>query len=201
MKELVDYLYSEIGISDRVILEKDIILHRLLCHISNNNYFMKTFVFKGGTCLIKCYYGYYRFSEDLDFTWADQQIFEGKSQKEIRKLLSKEINRLALIIELFANKNNFDFKGTKSDKRYIELGGSNKFATFKIWYKSEILNLEQFIKIQINFMDVFKYPFKMREAKSILDKISPVEFEFLFPEESKQLLTNPKIRCYDINEI
>ena len=30
-----------------------------------------TWIFKGGTCLRKCYYETYRFSEDLDFTVVD----------------------------------------------------------------------------------------------------------------------------------
>src|SRR5450759_853385 len=31
-----------------------------------------TWVFKGGTCLKKCYFETYRFSEDLDFTLSDE---------------------------------------------------------------------------------------------------------------------------------
>jgi predicted nucleotidyltransferase component of viral defense system len=30
-----------------------------------------SWIFKGGTCLRKCYYETYRFSEDLDFTVVD----------------------------------------------------------------------------------------------------------------------------------
>jgi predicted nucleotidyltransferase component of viral defense system len=32
----------------------------------------KNFLFKGGTCLMKNYLGYFRFSEDVDFAWKDQ---------------------------------------------------------------------------------------------------------------------------------
>jgi predicted nucleotidyltransferase component of viral defense system len=31
----------------------------------------QNFIFKGGTCLKKCYFEDYRFSEDLDFTLLD----------------------------------------------------------------------------------------------------------------------------------
>ena len=45
-------------------VEKDIILHQMLADLSREKYFANNFLFKGGTCLIKCYLGYYRFSED-----------------------------------------------------------------------------------------------------------------------------------------
>ena len=38
--------------------------------------------FKGGTCLRKCYYGNYRFSEDLDFT-----LTSGSSRADLEKML------------------------------------------------------------------------------------------------------------------
>ena len=38
-----------------------------------NPTFQETWVFKGGTCLKKCYFENYRFSEDLDFTLRDEK--------------------------------------------------------------------------------------------------------------------------------
>ena len=78
MKKLIDYISSELKISNKALLEKDIILHNILCILEEDDFFRKNFVFKGGTCLTKCYLGYYRFSEDLDFTWTDQKLFEAK---------------------------------------------------------------------------------------------------------------------------
>jgi predicted nucleotidyltransferase component of viral defense system len=40
----------------------------LLAGIFNNALLTTEWVFKGGTCLKKCYFETYRFSEDLDFT-------------------------------------------------------------------------------------------------------------------------------------
>jgi len=51
-----------------VIIEKDYVLGWILAGISNNLSFSESWVFKGGTCLKKCYFKDYRFSEDLDFT-------------------------------------------------------------------------------------------------------------------------------------
>jgi len=53
------------------IVEKDYVLGWLLAGISHHEAISKHWVFKGGTCLKKCYFETYRFSEDLDFTLLD----------------------------------------------------------------------------------------------------------------------------------
>jgi predicted nucleotidyltransferase component of viral defense system len=53
------------------IIEKDYLLGWLLAGIANDPALRDTWVFKGGTCLRKCYYETYRLSEDLDFTVID----------------------------------------------------------------------------------------------------------------------------------
>ena len=50
------------------IVEKDYVLGWLLAEINQHRTFHKKWIFKGGTCLKKCYFETYRFSEDLDFT-------------------------------------------------------------------------------------------------------------------------------------
>lgn len=50
------------------IIEKDFALGWILAAIAADPDLSSTWVFKGGTCLRKCYYETYRFSEDLDFT-------------------------------------------------------------------------------------------------------------------------------------
>lgn len=53
---------------DAGVVEKDYVLGWLLAGIANEPELARSWVFKGGTCLRKCYYETYRFSEDLDFT-------------------------------------------------------------------------------------------------------------------------------------
>ena len=53
------------------IVEKDYVLGWLLAGIHANTTLTDIWVFKGGTCLKKCYFETYRFSEDLDFTLRD----------------------------------------------------------------------------------------------------------------------------------
>ncbi|MGO8956484.1 MAG: nucleotidyl transferase AbiEii/AbiGii toxin family protein [Streptosporangiaceae bacterium] len=50
------------------VIEKDYVLGWLLAGIGRHPALADTWVFKGGTCLRKCYYETFRFSEDLDFT-------------------------------------------------------------------------------------------------------------------------------------
>ena len=54
------------------ILERDYLLSWILAGISQSESLRESLVFKGGTALKKCYFGDYRFSEDLDFS-----AFEG----------------------------------------------------------------------------------------------------------------------------
>lgn len=53
------------------VVEKDYVLGWILTAIAADKKLSKQWVFKGGTCLKKCYYETYRFSEDLDFTLLD----------------------------------------------------------------------------------------------------------------------------------
>ena len=50
------------------VLERDYLLSWILAGITQIEPLQHTLVFKGGTALKKCYFGDYRFSEDLDFS-------------------------------------------------------------------------------------------------------------------------------------
>ena len=54
------------------VIEKDYVLGWLLAGIFRNPTLASAWHFKGGTCLKKCYFETYRFSEDLDFTLSDR---------------------------------------------------------------------------------------------------------------------------------
>ena len=53
------------------IVEKDYVLGWALAGIYQQAALAESWIFKGGTCLKKCYFETYRFSEDLDFTLTD----------------------------------------------------------------------------------------------------------------------------------
>lgn len=81
--DLLAYAGRKTEIKQAELLEKDMLLHLLLKELTADQHFRENYVFKGGTCLIKCYLGYYRFSEDLDFSYTRQEEFKGKSEKQI----------------------------------------------------------------------------------------------------------------------
>lgn len=58
---------TQTGMQSHVI-EKDYVLGWLIAGINQHPVIGVDWVFKGGTCLKKCYFETYRFSEDLDFT-------------------------------------------------------------------------------------------------------------------------------------
>lgn len=62
---------DETGLTPQVV-EKDYVLGWLLAAVNANSILSDSWVFKGGTCLKKCYFETYRFSEDLDFTLQDE---------------------------------------------------------------------------------------------------------------------------------
>jgi predicted nucleotidyltransferase component of viral defense system len=66
-RAVLDERVREWGLRDDVV-EKDYVLGWLLWGIGANKSLGDSWVFKGGTCLKKCYIETYRFSEDLDFT-------------------------------------------------------------------------------------------------------------------------------------
>jgi predicted nucleotidyltransferase component of viral defense system len=55
------------------VVEKDYVLGWMLAGIYAHPALQDSWVFKGGTCLKKCFFETYRFSEDLDFTLTDER--------------------------------------------------------------------------------------------------------------------------------
>lgn len=198
-KDFVNEVAKQNRIEQTDLLEKDLILHQILTDLSHNDFFSKNFLFKGGTCLTKCYLGYYRFSEDTDFTWKDQTIFDAKSQKKIRGILSEIIDRTGKLFEEISTNRQLDFRCEKHNNHYVELGGSNKICTFKIWYQSEVLNRESFMKVQINFVEKLHFKPHKAELNALPSKKSE-ELTFLFPEY-KEYLQPISFDVYDIHEI
>lgn len=73
-QEILDQA-GELGLSPQVV-EKDYVLGWMLAGIHAHPVIGQSWVFKGGTCLKKCYFETYRFSEDLDFTVSDPAHLE-----------------------------------------------------------------------------------------------------------------------------
>jgi len=200
-KELIDFISKRLKIVRRDLIEKDILLSKILFHLVQDKDFSQNYAFKGGTCLIKCYLGYYRFSEDMDFTYLNQKDFVGKSKNQLREIMSEKINLLGKLIENIVKKLDLDFKIDKENKKYLQFGGSNAFVTFKIWYYSQELERETFVKIQVNHIEKLNYPIKELNAEFIVPKNLEKDFSFIASEDAEILLKPIKIKAYDLKEI
>lgn len=122
MIDFVDKISELKGIKRKEMIEKDVLLHLILSDLSKERFFSENLLFKGGTCLIKNYIGYLRFSEDIDFTWKDQSRFAGKTGSQINRDLSGIIEKTGRILEKIAGNRGLDFKWDKEDRysKYIE---------------------------------------------------------------------------------
>ena len=73
------------------VVEKDYVLGWVLWGISKDPQLSETWVFKGGTCLKKCFIETYRFSEDLDFTVLENGPVE---QDDVLEALARVLDRV-----------------------------------------------------------------------------------------------------------
>ena len=65
------------------VVEKDYVLGWMLAGIYAHPDISGSWVFKGGTCLKKCWFETYRFSEDLDFTLTDAEHLDQTFLKRV----------------------------------------------------------------------------------------------------------------------
>lgn len=89
------------------VVEKDYVLGWMLAGIYGHEELAENWVFKGGTCLQKCFFETYRFSEDLDFTLRDEahldEVFLKRVFGEIGEWIYEETG-----IEVPADKQEFE---------------------------------------------------------------------------------------------
>jgi predicted nucleotidyltransferase component of viral defense system len=98
-KEIVDIAREKVVSSS--IIDKDWVLGHFLDAIYSITELRQKLVFKGGTCLKKCYIPEYRFSEDLDFTSIDKSIkLTQKHLVEITEFLLKRVELQTHIVSL-----------------------------------------------------------------------------------------------------
>lgn len=104
-REILDAA-STLGLNPHVV-EKDIVLGWVLAGIYHHEDLTDHWIFKGGTCLKKCFFETYRFSEDLDFTLTDvshiDEKFLSRVFREIAEWIYEETG-----IELPADQQTFD---------------------------------------------------------------------------------------------
>ena len=191
-KQFLTSVRGKTSVSAIELIEKDFYLNVLLSKLD-----IKGYMFKGGTCLAKAYLYYFRLSEDLDFTFVDQKLLEGKSTKSIKKICKDKIDYFGGQLKNIG----LDFIFNKANKKYVEIGSNNKLVTFKVYYTSILTGNPSFIKIQINFLE--KIIFKPK-TKEIFPLIYPNEFskeDQIYYKEFLHFYIKRKALVYDIKEV
>jgi predicted nucleotidyltransferase component of viral defense system len=77
------------------IVEKDYVLGWLLAALGSHPVTSGTWIFKGGTCLKKCYVETYRFSEDLDFSLLQECPYTQEALSEILGSVARTAGELS----------------------------------------------------------------------------------------------------------
>ena len=167
--KLIDDVSEKFNIKQKYFLEKDIILHEIMSSLCSDEYFSSNFIFKGGTCLVKSYLRYHRFSEDLDFTWKNQDAFRDDQKRSVvEKVTSSEAEKLGEIFQSIATKFELEFKNEKKNTEYFQFSGGGTMLTLFMWYDSKIVKERSMVKIQFNFVEKVCYKPEIRELSSIV---------------------------------
>lgn len=148
VERLAVVLAREMGVQDVELVERDIRLHLLLGEVARMPC-ADELVFKGGTCLSKCYLHYHRFSADLDFNWRDPSAWLGTTKKSGREALRKVQRPLEADFQSAAHRLGMSFARPTS----IRYGRSNRMATLNAAYRS-IAGTPTSLKVQISFEDI-----------------------------------------------
>ncbi len=80
-REIIDAA-TALGLNPHVV-EKDYVLGWVLWGIYGHGALAESWIFKGGTCLKKCFFETYRVSEDLDFTLTDPSHIDADFLKTV----------------------------------------------------------------------------------------------------------------------
>jgi hypothetical protein len=198
MMAFVPMLSQHLGVKDQELLEKDVRLHTLLGSLVREPTFGSHLVFKGGTCLIKCYLDYPRFSTDLDFTWlsgAGEERGDHGTQR-----LRRRIRPTQRILEAWFKDWALRQGYSSEDAQFFNYGRSNRMMTVNLRYPSVSAQLG-LMKVQINFEEPLLYPTVSTQARSLLRGTVPVAFHLLGGDPATGYATALRVTAYDPREI
>ncbi len=159
-------------------IQKDYVIGWILRALSKHPY-LSQWMFKGGTCLKKCYFETYRFSEDIDFTIPSDQPISSN-------LIKTYLEEITTWIE-----NNSGLTFPRQDWKIEE-------------YKNPRGNISFQAKISFNgpiggpTKSLPRVKFDLTQDELIVDNS---ELRNLHHSFSDEFNPNPQILCYSINEL
>lgn len=172
---------AETGVS-KTTVDKDWVLGHFIDAIYSVEELNEKLIFKGGTCLKKCYLPDYRFSEDLDFTTTDEKfIFSEELLNKVIALVTKRSGMACHVVLL----KDLIFKNKKTGYQTI----------IKYWGADHPKNQpippperwQTNIKIEIILYELMLFPTKNKKVSH--------------PYSDKLSKNANKIPCYSIEEV
>jgi predicted nucleotidyltransferase component of viral defense system len=137
------------------VLERDYCLAWFLAGFSQSQ-LAKLLIFKGGTALKRCYFGDYRFSEDLDFTLAGAADFA-----EIR-------NGLEEVYQHVAQTSGIRFTFDREDRQ-----SHVNSHTFYLSYQGPLPNPNT-VKVDITIAEAVLFPIEQREILRAYEEFNDI---------------------------
>lgn len=159
------------------LVEKDYYLTLMLSRLHELS---PDLVFKGGTCLNKVYFSYYRLSEDLDFSMRlpEYTVTRGTRKKCIQAVKEN--------IEAFAEHLDMRIDDTEKPGR-----NESRQYVYCFIYQSIVLPVESKIKVEIG----------LRFNPICGPEINKVQHKFLHPFTGQPLFNGGEISCLVLKEI
>ena len=196
--EFIGFIIRKTGIEKPLLVRRDILLHAILRELYGEERFHERYLFKGGTCLVKCYLSYYRFSVDLDFTFP---LRSRLSRSERRKLISSEVRWLSEKLGYTAEELGLDFRpfeGNSYNRNFVHFEGNENR---KIVFFHLFMPTGELVKIEVNFFEPVLFGEKKVQARTLLEgvKLENEERAYLF-EELERYSTLP-VTAYSPEEI
>lgn len=159
------------------LIEKDYYLTLMLSRIHELS---EDLIFKGGTCLNKIYYAYYRLSEDLAFSMMLPQHEATRGQR--RKCIQQVKDRIEKLVEQFGMKiDDAGNPGRNESKQYV----------YYLVYQSVLRPLKARMKFEIGLRFNPIMPVETRHIQHV----------FLHPFTGEPLFDGGKIKCLSLNEL
>lgn len=195
-QELLD-LATDFGLAPDVV-EKDYALGWMLAAIGQHPETRDTWLFKGGTCLKKCFFETYRFSEDLDFTLLKHEhldeAFLAKLFQEVADWVYEQTGLVlppeARKVDVYANP-----RGGKSAEGRIGYRGPLGRAGDAPRIKLDLTDDERVV-LNPDRREVH-HPYSDRPADGI--SVATYRFEEVFAEKTRALAERLRPRdLYDV---
>jgi predicted nucleotidyltransferase component of viral defense system len=195
-QEILEFA-REVSLNPNVV-EKDYVLGWMLAGIAYHPHTRDTWLFKGGTCLKKCYFETYRFSEDLDFTLLDgshvDEAFLGQIFAEITEWIygesGIELPENARVFEVYANP-----RGNKSAQGRVGYRGPMQRQTDLPRVRFDLTNDERVVKEGVRRRAHHPYSDEPEGGIHVL----AYSFEEVFAEKFRALAERQRPRdLYDV---